>query len=103
METEEKLTQNEHPPAPVIKRQSQYQALCDRHGIDRDVIATEIRKYIAEHPEAAKWPKDAIFGLAVTAHRLGLSLAPALGQAYILPSKNGCELIIGYPSVIAAC
>jgi len=100
METEEKLTQNEHPPAPVIKRQSQYQALCDRHGIDRDVIATEIRKYIAEHPEAAKWPKDAIFGLAVTAHRLGLSLAPALGQAYILPSKNGCELIIGYRGLL---
>ena len=86
-------------PAPVI-RQSTYQVMADKAGVDREAVTVDIRKYIASNPEAAKWPKDAIFSLAITVHKLGLSLAPAMGEAFIMPARTGCELVIGYRGLL---
>ena len=86
-------------PAPVI-RQSTYQVMADKAGVDREAVTVDIRKYIASNPEADKWPKDAIFSLAITVHKLGLSLAPAMGEAFIMPARTGCELVIGYRGLL---
>ena len=96
----QKTENNASPsPAPVI-RQSAYQVMADKAGVDREAVAVDIRKYIASNPEADKWPKDAIFSLAITVHKLGLSLAPAMGEAFIMPSRTGCELVIGYRGLL---
>ncbi len=96
----EKLAQNEHPKTPVIHRQSSYREISEKAGVDHEVVTAEIRKYVAEHPEAKDWPKEVLFGLAVTVHRLGLSLAPALGQAYLVRLRNEVQLIIGYRGML---
>jgi len=89
----------ENTSRPIV-RQSTYQQMADRAGVDREAVAVDIRKFISANPEAEGWSKDAIFSLALTVHKLGLSLAPAMGEAFIVSGRNGCELVIGYRGLL---
>ncbi len=95
------IANTEKTETPTIRRQSGYRQIAENAGVDHEVVAAEIRKYIAENPEAETWRKETVFGLAITVHRLGLSLAPALGQAYLVSGKSGVELVIGYRGLLA--
>ena len=95
----ESTTKPENTNRPIV-RQSTYQQMADKAGVDREAVAVDIRKFVAANPAAENWSKDAIFSLALTVHKLGLSLAPAMGEAFIMPGRNGCELVIGYRGLL---
>jgi recombination protein RecT len=92
-------SENQAKPQTLV-RQSGYQQLCEAAGVKRESVVAEIRKYVAANPDVERHSKEALFALAVSVLELGLSLAPALGHAYILPGRNGPELSIGYRGLL---
>ena len=88
-------------PAPVRQSQNKLRLMAEKSGFDCDEIVANINAWLACNPDAEQWKaKEAIFSIAITAKRLGLSLAPAMGHAYILKGRAGPELVIGYQGLL---
>lgn len=60
------------------------------------IAATEIRK----NPELLKTTPESFLGAVMQSAQLGLEPGSALGQAYLVPYGNQCQLILGYRGMI---
>lgn len=60
------------------------------------IAATEIRKT----PELLKTTPESFLGAVMQSAQLGLEPGSALGQAYLVPYGNTCQLILGYRGMI---
>jgi recombination protein RecT len=55
---------------------------------------------VRENPKLAECSHMSIFGAFVKSCQLGLEPGESLGQAYFVPFKNECQLIIGYRGMV---
>lgn len=61
------------------------------------IVLTEIRK----NPKLAQCEPQSLLGSMMVAAQLGVEVGGHLGQAYLVPYKRECTLILGYKGILA--
>jgi len=69
-------------------------------GISLDKIISTAVQQVSENVAVARCSGDSILRSVKTAVEFGLSFSKQLGQAYLVPYKQTCQLIIGYRGLL---